>query len=75
MEVTLQIDPDIQAWLNRIIEQYGRTPEYWLMELARANRENLEDSLEADRALEEMRIKGEKPIPAEEVKRKYGIQD
>ena len=43
---------------NRIIKKYGRTPEYWLMELARVNRENLEDSLEADRALEEMRKKG-----------------
>lgn len=73
MEITLQLDPDIQCWLDRIVKEHGHNHEYWLMELARIGRENLEDSLLADEAMMELKASGGKTVPIEEVMRKYGI--
>ncbi len=75
MELTLQVDPDIAIYLERIVQEYGHNPEYWLMELARNSREDLEDALLADKAMQEMKANGEKGISSEEIKGKYGIQD
>jgi RHH-type rel operon transcriptional repressor/antitoxin RelB len=75
MEITLQIDPDIEAYLERIVREYGHSPEYWLMELARNGREDLEDALLADKAMEEIRSGKARLYTTEEMEREIGLED
>lgn len=69
-EITLRIDRDVQEWLDRMVDQYGYNPAYWLMEAARVARFDLEDSQAANRAMLEMKIQGREPVSSEELKRK-----
>jgi RHH-type rel operon transcriptional repressor/antitoxin RelB len=75
MEITLQVDPDIAIYLERIVREYGHSPEYWLMEMARNSREDLEDVLLADKAMEEVRSGRERIYSTEEMEREIGLED
>jgi hypothetical protein len=63
MEITLHIDPDLQSWLDRMVKEFGHNHEYWLMEAARVNREDLEDSLIAAKRDAEFQTSGAEAIP------------
>ncbi|MBA4143812.1 MAG: hypothetical protein H0X43_12675 [Nitrosospira sp.] len=42
MKITLDIKPEIEFRLNRLVEQYGHNREYYLSELVRTGMKNLE---------------------------------
>ncbi|MEO6562146.1 MAG: hypothetical protein ABIN99_03735 [Nitrosospira sp.] len=75
MEITLQIDPDIESQLDHLVAEYGHNREYWLMELARVGREDLEDSLLADKVMADIRSGKERTYTTEEMERELGLAD
>jgi len=75
MEITLQIDPNLQARLDRIVKQFGHNAEYWLLELARVGSEDFEDSIIASKRRMEFEESGAEAIPLDEIIEKYDSND
>jgi predicted DNA-binding protein len=75
METEILIDPDLTPWLDRMVKEYGHNRLYWLMEAARAGRENVEDTLIADRVMEDIRQGRERTYTDEELERELGLAE
>lgn len=75
METEILIDPDLTPWLDRMVKQFGHNRFYWLMEAARAGRESVEDTLTADRIMEDIRQGRERTYTDEELEREIGLAD
>ena len=48
MELRLEINPDIELRLNRLVERYGHDREYYLSELTHTGIKNLESAYWAE---------------------------
>jgi RHH-type transcriptional regulator, rel operon repressor / antitoxin RelB len=69
MAVSIRLDPEIEARLDQLAAQTGRTKSYYLRELIEGGLDDLEDFYLADATMERIRKGQEKIVIATEVRK------
>lgn len=67
MPTTVRLDPDIEARLDHLAKETGRSKSFYLKRLIEENLDDLEDIYLAERRLEELREGKSETVSAEEV--------
>lgn len=75
MATSVRLDPAIEARLDRLASETGRTKAFYLRQLIEQGLEDMEDAYLGAAALEAHRRSGEAAIPLEEVLRDLDLED
>lgn len=75
MPTSIRLDPTIEARLDRLAADTGRTKAFYLRELIERGLEDMEDYYRATQTLERVRRGEERVYPLDEVKRDLGLED
>jgi RHH-type rel operon transcriptional repressor/antitoxin RelB len=75
MATSIRLDPAIEARLDRLASETGRTKAFYLRELVQQGMDDLEDVYLGAAALEAHRRSGEAAIPLDDVLRDLGLDD
>lgn len=73
--LAIRLPDSIEKRLARLAKRTGRTKTFYAREAILRHLEELEDAYEADRRLERIRSGKDKPIPLENVMKRYGMAD
>ena len=72
--LAIRLPEKIEKRLDRLAKRTGRTKTYYAREAILKHLEDLEDIYLAEKRLAEIRAGRTRPIPLEEVMRRYGIK-
>ena len=73
--VTIRIEEDVDARLERLASETHRTKSFYVREALMEHLDEIEDIFLAETRLEAIRSGSEKTIPLEEVMRRYDVED
>jgi len=73
--LAIRLPEKIEKRLDRLAKRTGRTKTYYAREAIIQHLEDLEDIYYAEKALADIRSGRSKPIPLDEVMRRYGLED
>ncbi len=72
--LAIRLPESIEKRLEKLAKRTGRTKTFYAREAILRYIEDLEDAYDAERAWEGIRSGKEKPIPLEDVMRRYGME-
>jgi len=72
--LAIRLPAEIEERLERLAKATGRTKTFYARKAILTYIEDLEDAYLAEKALDDVHASGEKAIPLEEVKRRYGLE-
>ena len=75
MATSVRLDPEIEARLDRLADQTGRTKAYYLREIIQNGLTDLEDYYLAAATLERVRKGEEEVVTLEDVERRLDLAD
>lgn len=73
MPTSIRLEKDIEARLDRLAKETGRTKAYYLREIIARGLEDMEDIYQADLAYDRIQKGLDKTIDAQEVYRELGL--
>ena len=73
--LAIRLSPAIEKRLAKLARRTGRTKSFYVRQAILQHLEELEDIYLAERALDRIRSGKDKPIPLEEVMKRYGMED
>jgi RHH-type transcriptional regulator, rel operon repressor / antitoxin RelB len=73
--LAIRLPEKIEKRLERLTKRTGRTKTYYAREAILQHLDDLEDIYYAEKALADIRSGRTKPIPLDEVMRRYGLED
>ncbi len=73
--LAIRLPAELEARLERLAKQTGRTKTFYAREAILNYLEDLEDAYDAEKAIDEFEKSGEKAIPLSEVMKIYGLDD
>jgi RHH-type transcriptional regulator, rel operon repressor / antitoxin RelB len=71
--LAIRLPPEIEARLDALAKESGRTKTFYVREAILRHLEDMEDLIEAEKRLADIRSGKSKTIPLEEVMKKYGM--
>jgi len=71
--LAIRLPESVEKRLTRLAKRTGRTKTFYAREAILRYLEDLEDAYDADRAWERIQSGNDKPIPLEDVMRRYGM--
>lgn len=75
MSLSLQLPPDLDARLQHLAAQTGRSQTDYVLEAVREYLDDLEDVALAEEELEAIRVGASSTVPLAEVMREYGMDN
>lgn len=73
--LAIRLPREIEARLERLAQETGRTKTYYAREAILQYLDELEDVYLAEKTLEEIRAGREKTVPIEQIAKRYGVAD
>ena len=73
--LAIRLPPEIEARLENLAKNTGRTKTYYAREAILEYLEDMEDLYEAEQRVADIRAGRSKAIPLEEVMKQYGMED
>ena len=73
--LAIRLPREIEARLERLAQETGRTKTYYAREAILQYLDELEDVYLAEKTLEEVRAGREKTVPIEQIAKRYGVAD
>ena len=73
--LAIRLPKEIEARLERLAQETGRTKTYYAREAILQYLDELEDVYLAEKTLEEVRAGREKTVPIEQIAKRYGVAD
>ena len=73
--LAIRLPREIEARLERLAQETGRTKTYYAREAILQHLDELEDVYLAEKTLEEIRAGREKTVPIEQIAKRYGVAD
>ncbi len=75
MSITLEVPPEIESRIDRLVSTSGQTRDWVVAHLLSAGVEDLEDYFEAARSAGRVRRGEERVYSADEMRRELGLDD
>jgi RHH-type rel operon transcriptional repressor/antitoxin RelB len=75
MPTTIRLSSDLEARLNRLASQTGRTKAFYLRRLIEEHLDDLEDAFLGEASWEAFQASGQATIPLKAVKQDLGLAD
>ena len=75
MAISIRLPEEVESRLSQLASLTGRSKTYYIREAIVEHLDDMEDLYLAERELEEIRAGRARPVPLEEVMKRYGMAD